>query len=97
MSRLVGYERDYETELRVEITKWSTRLAGALKSASPHPDEQAEGERFLVNIRAYQQDAEHFLSESDLVRSFECVVWAWSWLEIGEDVGVLRVPALRQD
>ncbi|MCS7129804.1 MAG: DUF357 domain-containing protein [Archaeoglobaceae archaeon] len=39
--------------------------------------------RFLDNIKAYASDAEFFLSRSDLIRAFECVIWAWAWLEIG--------------
>lgn len=84
--------RDYETELRIETTKWGDRLARALKGATAAGP---EGEAFLENIRAYQDDAEHFVSESDLVRAFECVVWAWAWLEIGARESRLDVPALR--
>ncbi|MDI9610506.1 MAG: DUF357 domain-containing protein [Archaeoglobaceae archaeon] len=45
---------------------------------------QLEGDkRFLDNIKAYASDAEFFLLRADLVRAFECVIWAWAWLEIG--------------
>ena len=81
--------RDFETELRLEITKWGDRLVRALTDAKAA---DGTGERFLDNIRAYQDDAEHFQGEGDLVRAFECVVWAWAWLEIGRDMGLLAGP-----
>ncbi|NOQ38217.1 DUF357 domain-containing protein, partial [archaeon] len=43
-----------------------------------------------VNIKAYISDTQHFIDKGDLVRAFEAVVWAWAWLEIGKDVGVLE-------
>jgi len=43
----------------------------------------------LRNINAYISDSEYFLKKGDLVRAFECVVWAWAWLEIGLDIGIL--------
>jgi len=48
-----------------------------------------KGEEFLRNINAYISDSEYFLEKRDLVRAFECVVWAWAWLEIGLDIGIL--------
>jgi len=48
------------------------------------------GREFLNNIRAYVSDSKYFLSKNDLVRAFECVVWAWAWLEIGMDLGIIR-------
>lgn len=85
--------RDYGKELHQEITKWGNRLGDALASARVR---QGDGEGFLRNIRAYQSDAERFLEEGDLVRSFESLVWAWAWLEIGNERGLLSVPALEE-
>lgn len=58
----------------------------ALEDAAPADE---EGDRFLENIRAYRSDCDHFEREGDLVRSFEAIVWAWAWLEIGADVGAI--------
>ncbi len=46
--------------------------------------------RFLDNIKAYISDSRYFMEKGDFVRAFECVIWAWAWLEIGLDVGKLR-------
>jgi hypothetical protein len=75
---------DLAARLQEEIDTWRHRLDRALDEAEPATD---HGDRFLDNIRAYRQDADHFEDEDDLVRAFEAVVWAWAWLEIGADTG----------
>ncbi|MDK2795053.1 MAG: uncharacterized protein PWQ58_252 [Archaeoglobaceae archaeon] len=51
---------------------------------------QVEGDkRFLENIKAYASDSEFFIMKSDFIRAFECVIWAWAWLEIGLELGKL--------
>jgi len=77
--------KDTEQELTNETEKWLEKLK----------DEEIEvkgekGKMFLENIEAYTEDAQHFLDEEDLVRAFEAVVWAWSWLEIGEELDQIR-------
>ncbi|WP_456368826.1 DUF357 domain-containing protein [Geoglobus sp.] len=71
-----------EEELRKETLKWLERIE-ALKFDGDR--------RFVENIRAYISDSHYFLDKGDLVRAFECVVWAWAWLEIGRDFGFLEV------
>lgn len=86
-------ERDYGQELRAEIDTWGARLRAALVGArAVSPD----GAGFLRNVRAYESDAAHFLGRGDLVRSFESLVWAWAWLEIGHGRGLLEVPDLEK-
>ncbi|MBN2330678.1 MAG: DUF357 domain-containing protein [Candidatus Aenigmarchaeota archaeon] len=78
-----------EQRLQKEIEKWSGRMGRKLevtKAGNPR------GEEFLENIRAYAKDSAHFRDEGDLVRSFEAVVWAWAWLEIGLQLNLLREP-----
>lgn len=43
--------------------------------------------RFVENIKAYIADSEYFLMKGDLIRAFECLIWAWAWLEIGLEIG----------
>ncbi len=71
---------DVADQLRHEIAKWTDRLDAEIPKAKPRT---ARGEKFLENLRAYRSDSVHFLKNDDLVRSFESVVWAWAWLEIG--------------
>lgn len=49
-----------------------------------------KGKEFLINIQAYLSDTDHFLKNADLIRAFECIVWAWAWLEIGTRYGYLE-------
>ncbi len=71
-----------EEELRAETLKWLEKIESIKFS----------GERdFVENIMAYISDSKYFLEKGDLVRAFECVVWAWAWLEIGRDYGFLEV------
>jgi hypothetical protein len=40
----------------------------------------------LRNIRAYRNDSKHFLERGDLIKSFECLIWAWAILELGREL-----------
>ena len=74
-----------EEELRKEIAKWLPKAEKELKNIKKVNDEE-----FLVNIKAYIKDTTYFLEKGDLVKSFEAVVWAWSWIEIGKLKGILE-------
>ncbi len=74
-------------ELRRETLKWLGRIKERVKDLEATCE---KGEEFLKNIRAYISDSEYFLGRGDLVKAFECVVWAWAWLEIGLDLGLIR-------
>jgi hypothetical protein len=74
-------------ELRKEIGKWTGRIEKEMKGVKPR---NQESERFLSNIRAYVKDSKYFLEKGDLVRSFEAIVWAWSWIEILKELGALE-------
>ena len=74
-----------EEHLRNETEKWAGKIAEARKNAVA-----AEGkEHFLRNIDAYISDSAHFMEKGDLIRSFEAIVWAWAWLEIGTGEGFI--------
>tara|TARA_Y100000310_G_scaffold220574_1_gene222116 strand:- start:527 stop:763 length:237 start_codon:yes stop_codon:yes gene_type:complete len=74
-----------EEELRMEIAKWLPKAKKELKKIKKVHDED-----FLVNINAYIKDTTYFLEQGDLVKSFEAVVWAWSWIEIGKQKGMIE-------
>ena len=74
-----------EEELRNETLKWLERIKNRSFSAL-----NETGKDFEVNIKAYIRDSEYFLSKGDLIRAFECVVWAWAWYEIGCMLNLLR-------
>ncbi len=73
-------------ELENETIKWLERIKVRIEKVNAI---NKKGEEFLKNIRAYISDSEYFLEKGDLVRAFECVVWAWAWLEIGLNIGIL--------
>lgn len=67
--------------LRQETEKWEEKLRNRLVAVEAV---DAEGQDLLENARAYLDDTDHFKEEDDWIRAFEAVIWAWSWLEIGE-------------
>lgn len=77
---------DTDARLRGEIDAWRDRLDAALDEAEPQTE---QGDAFLENVRAYRDDTDHFESKGDLVRAFEAIVWAWSWLEIGARIDAI--------
>ncbi|HID60492.1 MAG TPA: DUF357 domain-containing protein [Hadesarchaea archaeon] len=76
-----------EADLVAEIEKWSKRLDNSLLSA--HPSDE-KGAKILQNIKAYRNDSKHFIERGDMIKSFECLVWAWALLETGKELGHLR-------
>lgn len=76
-----------EAELLDEIKKWSKRLDGSLSGVNPL---DKRGEKMLQNIRAYRNDSRHFLERGDLIKSFECLIWAWAILETGKELKHLK-------
>ncbi len=74
---------DLAEDLRAETLKWLTRAEDLFCKLT--------GEKqFLENISAYLSDSRHFLDKGDLIRAFEAVIWAWAWMEIGLERGMLR-------
>jgi hypothetical protein len=72
---------------RKEIEKWLTRIKKELKNTKAA---NKKGKEFLDNINAYVYDCEHFLKNGDYVLSFESIIWAWSFYEIGKDLKFLK-------
>lgn len=68
---------DLERKLEAEIDKWKQKL-------SQENLEDLKGDKeFIDNIRAYADDADYFYEQDKLIKSFEALIWAWAWLEIG--------------
>jgi hypothetical protein len=74
-------------ELRAEIEKWTRKLDEELPKTEPLDD---SGRKMLENIRAYRKDSGHFSESGDLVKGFECLIWAWALLETGNALGHLK-------
>ena len=72
-----------EEDLRAETVKWQKKAQDLYGKVS--------GDReFLENISAYIRDSQYFLEKGDLIRAFEAVIWAWAWMEIGLEKGLLQ-------
>lgn len=80
---LNGGERSLEESLLYETVKWEEKAEALFSKLSGD-------ERFLENISAYLSDSHYFLEQEDLIRAFEAVIWAWAWMEIGLDEGLLQ-------
>ena len=76
-----------EDQLREETIKWLKRIKDERKKAKANNE---QGKDLLKNIDAYIEDTEHFMQKDDLIRAFEAVVWAWSWLEICKELGIIK-------
>ena len=75
-----------DEQLKTETLKWTDKCNISVLEVNPVGK---KGEEFLVNIKAYISDTQHFIDKGDPVRAFEAIIWAWAWLEIGTDIGVL--------
>ncbi len=76
-------EKSLEEDLRTETLKWQEKADELFARISGDED-------FLKNISAYIHDSSYFLERGDLIRAFEAVIWAWAWMEIGLDRGLLH-------
>lgn len=70
-------------DLLAETQKWLERADDLFGKLSGE-------DRFMENIGAYLSDSRYFMDKGDLIRAFESVVWAWAWMEIGLEIGVLK-------
>ena len=76
-------DESLRVNLRNETLKWLKRAEEKLQTLSGDKN-------VLRNIRAYLDDSKWFLEKGDFIRAFECVIWAWAWMEIAEEVGLLK-------
>ena len=76
-------EASLEESLRNETVKWQVKAEALFSQLSGD-------ERFMENISAYLSDSHYFQEQKDLIRAFEAVIWAWAWMEIGLDTGLLQ-------
>jgi hypothetical protein len=76
-----------DAELIKEIEKWSKKLDDSLLSIHAFDD---RGAKMLENVRAYRNDSKHFFERGNLMKSFECLIWAWALLEVGKELEHLR-------
>lgn len=76
-----------EDSLVNEINKWAKKIE---KETEGIKIKDKNKEHFLSNIQAYIKDSKYFLEKGDLIRSFEAIIWAWSWVEILKELGILE-------
>jgi hypothetical protein len=76
-----------EAELKRETEKWTKKIEKEIVNVKL---KDASKKRLLENVNAYVKDSKYFLAKGDLIRSFEAIVWAWSWLEILKEMEILE-------
>lgn len=76
-----------KNDLENEIEKWSKKLDEKLPKIEAKED---EGEELLENAKAYRTDSDHFYEEGELIQSYESLIWAWAFVEIGEKLDLLK-------
>lgn len=72
--------------LKEETEKWLSKLEPIAEKIKT----EGRGAEFLKNMNAYISDSKHFLKENDLIRAFECVIWAWAIYEICTELGLFK-------
>jgi hypothetical protein len=72
--------------LKKETKKWTRKIEKEMA------DTKITGKNasFVANIKAYVKDSKHFAKKGDLIRSFETIIWAWAWLEILKELGMIK-------
>lgn len=73
-----------KNKLMKEIEKWTRKLDNRLPNLKAIDD---SGEDLMENARAYRRDSEHFLKKNEPIKSYESLIWAWAFIEIGEELG----------
>ena len=76
-----------EKQLKEETEKWLAKIKAERKKVKLIDSPK---ENLLKNIDAYISDSEHFLKKDDLIRAFEAVIWSWSIMEIGLELGIFK-------
>ena len=76
-----------EKDLKQETEKWLKKIRTERKKIKLA---ESSKENMLKNMDAYISDSGHFLEKSDLIRSFEAVIWAWSILELGLELEIFK-------
>lgn len=74
-------------ELRSETEKWLNKIKNEIKNIELVDKGK---ENLFHNINAYISDCEHFLRSGKLIIAFEAIIWAWSWLTILKELGIVR-------
>ncbi|NIP40282.1 MAG: DUF357 domain-containing protein, partial [Candidatus Aenigmarchaeota archaeon] len=74
-------------ELRKETEKWLGKIREEIREIKVLDGER---DRMIENVRAYVKDCEYFLKKNDLIRAFESVIWAWSWIDILKELKIIR-------
>ena len=70
-----------EEKLIKETKKWLRKAKKKRKKIKT-----CKNKDFLKNIDAYISDTNHFLENGEYIEAFEAIVWAWSWMEILEEL-----------
>lgn len=83
---------EMKEQLIEETKKWLEKIKAERENIALADSGRAD---FLENIDAYISDSEFFLEHEEHIEAFEAVIWAWSYLTIGKDLGFLAEKEVR--
>jgi hypothetical protein len=90
IAKAISHDKDRtRSNLEKETKKWLERIEKEIEHFDLVDKNNKEHQRMLKNIHAYVSDCKHFMKKDDMIRAFEAVIWAWAWLEILRDLGML--------
>lgn len=75
-------------DIEKETRKWIRELRIKLGKVSVNDE---KGEEMLDNIKAYIADYEYFIEKGDMIRGFECAVWATAIFDTCRKLGILKI------
>jgi hypothetical protein len=78
---------DLEEELRHQTEKMLREVKGKRQNIRLLDHSKKD---MMKNIDAYISDTSYFLGKKDFIRAFEAVVWCFAWMEIMEELKILR-------
>ena len=75
-------ENTTDIELKTQTLKWLKKAQEKISRIEKNND---KSNYIVQNARCYIKDTDYFLKQKDYLRSFEAVIWAWAFLEIGQN------------
>ena len=78
-------ENSTDKKLKKETLKWLKKAEDKLTKVK----KKDNTDYIVKNAQCYINDANYFLEQKDFIRGFEAVIWAWAFLEISQNCGLV--------
>lgn len=88
---LSGLEKANNMELKEQLISETKRWLEKIREERERIRLNDPGKKiYLENMDAYISDSRHFLEQGELIEAFEAVIWAWAYMTIGKEEGILE-------